>query len=283
MTTAVREAPHHRNLTCVKQYRCRLPQCVARIQAYERRRYRQKGYGTWQPLVDAEPVRQHIAALRDAGHSVTAIQKKARVSSATLARILYDGVNPRAERIRPDVANRILALPVQPAAVTPHTIIDGTGTRRRLQALIAMGWTCRALATRLGIHPRQVEHLVSSERVLASTAARVAERYRVLQTCQPGDHGVPSRSQNLARNIAARNGWHGPLAWDNIDDPDAEPDTGGADSGAASRRRRVNADPARVARLTAQGMTAAQIAREIGCHKRTVVRARGRAEMAAAA
>jgi len=273
--------PHHRNLTCIKQYRCRLPECVARIQAYERRRYRQKGYGTWQPLVDAEPTRQHIAALRAAGHSVTAIQKKARVSSATLARILYDGVNPRAERIRPDVAARILALPVHPAAVTPHTIIDGIGTRRRLQALIAMGWTCRALATRLGIHPRQVEHLVTSERVLASTATRVAERYRVLQTCQPGDHGVPSRSQNLARNIAARNNWPGPLAWDDIDDPNCQPETGGQTT--IHRRRKVTVDPADVVRLTARGRTNAQIAAELGCHDRTVIRARRRAEMAAAA
>ncbi|BBC30054.1 hypothetical protein SGFS_013480 [Streptomyces graminofaciens] len=282
MTATDREAPHHRNLTCVKQYRCRLPECVARIQAYERRRYRQKGYGTWQPLVDAEPARQHIAALRAAGHGLTSIQKDAKVSSATIARILYDGVNPRAERIRPEVAARILAVRIRPAAVTAHTIVDGTGTRRRLQALIAMGWTCRALAPRLGIHARQVDSLVWSERVLASTAARVAEHYRVLQTCRPGDHGVPSRSQNLARNTAARNGWHGPLAWDDIDDPNAEPETD-TDDTTTPRRRKVNADPARVARLTAQGMTAEQIAREIGCHKRTVVRARGRAELAVAA
>jgi DNA invertase Pin-like site-specific DNA recombinase len=281
VTTTDRQPPHHRNLTCVKQYRCRLPECVARIQAYERRRYRQKGYGTWQPLVDAEPARQHIAALRAAGHSVTTIQKKARVSSATLARILYDGVNQRAERIRPDVAQRILAIPVQAAPVTPHTIVDGTGTRRRLQALIAMGWTCRALAPHLGIHARQVERLVWSERILASTAAQVAERYRTLQIWHPGNHGVPSRSQNLARNLAAREGWHGPLAWDDIDDPNCQPETGGKTD--TVRRPKAVVDPARVARLTAIGKTAEQIAAELGCHKRSVTRARRRAEMGEAA
>lgn len=58
--TTDRQPPHHRNLTCVKEYRCKRPECVARNQAYARRRYRQQGYGTWQPLVDATPARQHI-------------------------------------------------------------------------------------------------------------------------------------------------------------------------------------------------------------------------------
>lgn len=276
-TTPVREAPHHRNLTCVKEYRCKRPECIARDRAYAQRRYRQKGYGTWQPLVDATPARQHIDALREAGHSIPDIQRQARVSAATLARIMYDGVNKRAERIRPEVAERILAVPVTPAPVKASTIVDATGTRRRIQALVAMGWTLNALGPHLGFHPRRLSDFLHTERVLASTARRIADRYRIVQTWHPADHGVPATSQTMARNLAAREGWHGPLAWDDIDDPDCEPETGGVDHSTASRKRKVFADPQRVARLTAQGMTAEEIAQVIGCHKRTVVRARGRA------
>ncbi|MFF0166745.1 helix-turn-helix domain-containing protein [Streptomyces prasinus] len=276
MTTAVREAPHHRNLTCVKEYRCRRPDCVARSQAYERRRYRQKGYGTWQPLVDATPARQHIAALREAGHSIPDIQRQARVGSATLARILYDGVNKRAERIRPEVAERILAVPVGPAPIKPNTIIDATGTRRRLQALVSMGWTLNALGPRLSFHPRRLTDLMYADRVLASTARRIAEGYRIAQTLDPVAHGVPKRSASLSRNLAAREGWHGPLAWDDIDDPAAKPEALGRKRRPGTGVSKIRADVQRVAQLTAAGKSAQQIADELGCHKRTVVRARGR-------
>ncbi len=277
MTTADREAPHHRNLTCIKQYRCRRPECVARLHAYEQRRYRLKGYGTWQPLVDAKPVRAHIAALRNAGHSIPDIQRQASVSSATMARILYDGVNKRADRIRSEVADRILAVPVRPAPVKPTSVIDATGTRRRIQALVAMGWSLNALGPRLGFHPRRLTDFLHADRVLASTAARIADGYRVAQTLDPEACGVPKRSVSMSRNLAAREGWHGPMAWDNIDDPDCKPETSRR-SRAKAGSKRVIADVSRVAELTAAGRSAQQIADELGCHKRSVTRARRRAE-----
>ncbi|MDQ0758753.1 hypothetical protein [Streptomyces canus] len=284
MTTAVREAPHHRNLTCVKQYQCKRPECVERIRAYDRIRYRQKGYGTWQPLVDATPARKHVEALRAAGHSTVDIQRTARISAATLARILYDGANKRAERIRPEVAERILAIAITPPPVKPNSIIDGTGTRRRLQALVSMGWTLNALGPRLGFHPRRLTDLIHGERVLASTARRIADGYRTLQTLDPIAHGVPERSAKLSLNLAAREGWPGPLDWDDIDDPNCKPDGHRKSRAWIRKRRPAPVDVARVAQLTAIGRTAGQIADELGCHKRTVVRARGRAaDMAVAA
>ncbi|MFJ3950235.1 hypothetical protein ACIPXV_09220 [Streptomyces libani] len=225
MTTAVREAPHHRNLTCVKDYRCKRPECVARSYAYDRRRYRMQGYGTWQPLVDATPARQHIDALRGTGHSLPDIQCLARVSAATLARILYDGVNKRSERVRAEVSDRILSIPLAPAPIKPSSIIDATGTRRRLQALVAMGWTLTAIGPHLGFHPRRLTDLLHGERVLASTARRIADGYRIVQTWDPKAHGVSEVSIAKSRKLAARAGWHGPFAWDdNIDDPSAMPE-----------------------------------------------------------
>ncbi|MET7795735.1 hypothetical protein [Streptomyces decoyicus] len=264
MTTETREAPHHRNLTCIKDYRCKRPECVARSYAYDRRRYRMQGYGTWQPLVDATPTRQHIDALRDAGHSLPDIQRLARVSPATLARILYDGVNKRATRIRSEVSDRILALPLTPAPIKPNSIIDATGTRRRLQALIAMGWTLTALAPHLGFHPRRFTDLLHGDRVLASTARRIADGYRIVQTWDPAAHGVPKRSITLSRKMAAREGWHGPLAWDgNIDDPDAQPEQDAAYSAAGKYER----DPDRkreIEHLYLLGESVPSIAKQLG-------------------
>ncbi|MBQ1164246.1 hypothetical protein KBZ21_40320, partial [Streptomyces sp. A73] len=36
-------------------------------------RYRLRGYGTWQPLADAQPVREHVSALVAAGYTITSI------------------------------------------------------------------------------------------------------------------------------------------------------------------------------------------------------------------
>ncbi|SDL28818.1 helix-turn-helix domain-containing protein [Streptomyces indicus] len=275
MTTAVREAPHHNSLDCVKNYKCKRPECRERGRAYDRRRYRLVGYGIWQPLIDAEPARKHVLQLQQLGHSLPAIQRAAHVSAATLARILYDGVNKRAERIRPEVSERILAIPLTPAPTKAHTVIDGLATRRRLQALVSMGWPLTALGPQLGFHPRRLTDLIRADRVLASTARRIAQGYRVVQTRDPRDHGVPERSITMARNLAAREGWHGPLAWDDIDDPNAKPDTARGRKRPGQERRVV--DPARVVQLTNEGLSADEIAAKLGVHKRTVVRARSAA------
>lgn len=225
MTTAVREAPHHNGLTCIKNYGCKRAECRRRGREYDRRRYRQVGYGTWRSLVDAAPVREHIAALREAGNSIPDIQRLASVGAATLSRILYDSPqNPRAQRIRHEVADRILAVEIAPPPTKPHQLVDGLGTRRRLQALISMGWTLNALGPLLGFHPRRLTDLLHGDRVFVSTARRIAEGYRVVQTWDPAAHGVPQSSRTMSRNLAAREGWYGPLAWDNIDDPDAKPE-----------------------------------------------------------
>jgi DNA-binding NarL/FixJ family response regulator len=90
---------------------------------------------------------------------------------------------------------------------------------------------------------------------------------------------IPGPSQR-ARNDARRKGWHGPLAWDDdIDDPTAKPDI---DQHPDKRGKPAQIDELRVARLVREGLTNAQIAQRIGCHVRTVTRARGRVEQVAA-
>ncbi|MBQ1167140.1 hypothetical protein KBZ21_54995, partial [Streptomyces sp. A73] len=56
---------------------------------YENRRYRLRGYGTWQPLADAPPVREHVSALVAAGYTLTSIAAASDTDAATLQRVLY--------------------------------------------------------------------------------------------------------------------------------------------------------------------------------------------------
>lgn len=104
----------------------------------------------------------------------------------------------------------------------PALVVDPTGTQRRLQALAAIGWNNQRIADRLGWRWQNVRALAcgTPQHVFKATADRVAAIYRDL-CAQPG----PSAH---ARAAAARRGWLSPIAWDNIDDPNARPqvDTG---------------------------------------------------------
>ncbi|MBQ1164409.1 hypothetical protein KBZ21_41195, partial [Streptomyces sp. A73] len=42
------------------------------------------GYGTWQPLADAQPVREHVSALVAAGYTITSIAAASDTDAATL-------------------------------------------------------------------------------------------------------------------------------------------------------------------------------------------------------
>jgi hypothetical protein len=98
--------------------------------------------------------------------------------------------------------------------------IDATGTRRRIRALVANGWTLEELGARLGgITPAAVSRLARWDVVLRSTADRVAALYIDLAD-------TPGPSQKSARRARTR-GWLPPMWWDDdtIDDPNYQPCT----------------------------------------------------------
>ncbi len=105
--------------------------------------------------------------------------------------------------------------------------VDATGTRRRLQALAAVGWSLAEQSRRLGWHESTAHRVASRQWVWVETAEKVRGLYDEL-AMTPG-------TNRRARNDAARKGWPPPLAWsdEEIDDPDATPavpvDDGGLD------------------------------------------------------
>lgn len=111
--------------------------------------------------------------------------------------------------------------------------VDATGTRRRIQALYAIGYREDDLARRLGYtQPKQVfaervcvipfmHNSDSRRRVYTSTAAKVTALYEALRN-------EPGPSEHL-RQRARRFGWYRPDEWDraDIDDPASTPDIDG--------------------------------------------------------
>lgn len=102
------------------------------------------------------------------------------------------------------------------------------GTRRRLQALAALGWDWTILARHIGCHEEAVRTIVFRRRyVYAATAERVAEVYEELSmTPRPATTSGERNARARAVGKARRYGWAPPLAWDDIDDPTERPKFG---------------------------------------------------------
>ncbi|WP_189097916.1 hypothetical protein [Streptomyces kronopolitis] len=131
---------------------------------------------------------------------------------------------PPQERVRPAIAVAVLAVEPDAKNVSNGALVDATGTTRRLQALVAVGWPQAHLAQRLGLTPGNFGSLRRSH-VTAGTRQEVSSLYRELWDTNPKLHGVSNRAFVRARNHAAAHHWAPPAAWDDdIDDPGAFPD-----------------------------------------------------------
>lgn len=244
---------------------CRQKACIAVSTRYTKRLRLEHQRGQYR-MTDATPAHRHVKQLLAAGWTQVQISAASGVPTANIHK-LYVGPQAKIANWR---AVALLAVEVTPPPADDRHV-DATGSRRRLQALRVLGHRRYDLAARLGTTPDRIKHITSGSmrRIEPAEAAAITRLYRTLST-------VPGPSKQTA-SIARNKGWHGPLAWDDIDNPKSRPLTGGIGKGGASTRPKVYADTARVARLTAAGLSAKEIADELGCHKRTVVRARGRA------
>lgn len=249
--------------------RCRCEPCKAANRAAENHRYRQQAYGRWQPYVDAEPARAHVRKLMDYGIGWQRIARLAGVSTGALSKLLY-GDSQRnlapSKRIRPETATKLLAVQPDPALLADLASIDGTGTRRRLRALVTAGWPQGQLADRIGMNRGNFATLMAADGPVHMTTARAVRRlYDRLWQQQPAEHGVTAQAISRARNHAAARGWAPAGAWDDdvIDDPAAHPDwTGRCGTPEGYRdhyRHRVLpvCDPCRAARAEARKGVAA--------------------------
>ena len=190
------------------------PDCQRLTRIYERRRRAAINAGTWLPAVPQAGVQAHIDMLRAGGMSPTDIARQARLSLRTV-----QGVKQRIY-VQGPTAAAILA--VQPTAPGPPLgMVSAIGSRRRVQALAAMGWSLTEQAHRSGMCLQQVWQLAQTPKgvVTVSTDRKFRDLFEQL-SATPG----PSKR---SRTAAAKNGWVPPLAWNDIDDPDEVPDVCG--------------------------------------------------------
>lgn len=262
MTTATKQPPNHDTLTCYTDYKCRLPECVERYNAWSRDRERAIADGTWQPLLDAEPIRQHLLKLHAAGitiHRVSTLTGLTYKSVRSFTQHDYGNASPRRRRCTQEVADKILAVTLEDHGTA---YVNPIGSARRFQALVAIGWPTIYTARRAGLHPSNRTTIFQAPTMRASTAQRIADVYDEMRHQKPSRDGVSPTSIKRAKKQAADKRWPPPKYWDEvgaIDDPDFEPLYG------VTRREIVAQDANWIMRTT--GLDKAGAAARLGVSK----------------
>lgn len=293
--TCPADHPHDLD-TCWREHGCRCDQCRhLRKMERQRRRNRMIAYGRAGEIspatVPIEDVRAHIVQLRKSGKfGLERIADTAQVSRTLVLDVYYgprgkekESRQGKPRRIREVAARRLLALTADQISAP---LVPATGTVRRLQALVAIGYSQTQLSERLNMQVTNLSHLIhcQRERVTAATYVATLELFRRLWS-QP----LAGTRADQARAVARENGWEGPLAWDDIDDPDEQPNIDGEDqelddffdaaavelalSGVQVKLRDVDRHEC-VRRLHAQRWGDRRIADMLGCAIRTVERDR---------
>lgn len=195
--------------------RCRCLPCSRANAEAEGWRERQKAYGRYDKYVDAGPAREHLRHLMATGMGLKQIYRQPGVSAGQVWKLLYgkkqaDGVRTPSVRILRTTAERLLA--IEPS-LAGGALIDNADTTRRLQALVAVGWSATRIGARLGIDATNMPPLIHGRRpVTASTATKVHEVYLQLAELEP-PAATPAEQASVtrAKNWARREGWALPL------------------------------------------------------------------------
>lgn len=227
-----KQADHkHGTRACYVLDRCRCEPCSKANSKAENWRTRQKAYGRYQKYVPADPVREHVRALMNAGMGLKQIVKVSGVSQGGLWKLMYgrrqvDGSQQPSRRVLRETADKLYA--IDPDWSGPLQLADGAildaeasaATARRLQALVALGWSQSELGRRLGIrHVTNAMPIVQGTRRLTVATARRADALfeELCMTLPPETNQRQRIAASRARGYARDHGWLPPLALDDMD------------------------------------------------------------------
>jgi hypothetical protein len=163
------------------------------------------------------PVIEHIERLQSLGWTLDQIAEAAGVGETVPSSVL----SRRPEKVRLSTHRGIMSVPLVGRA--SRRGMDATGTRRRVQALMRLGWSTEVVAGRLGTTRKSLMTTMTKPCVSYRFAYKVATLYRELG----GEPGPSAR----ARIYAESRGYPSPAAWSDgaIDDPRATPNFTGYD------------------------------------------------------
>jgi hypothetical protein len=203
------------------RYQAECKPCRARRyqRGYRGRRDAAIAEGTWQYPRTAAEVRRHLRKLRKERMSVRGIAASAGVSVDTVRGIL----NPSSSKARAWVQGptAVALLAVQPAPTPPAGMLDPTGTARKIQAMVWLGHNIASMNREHGLSSAVLWKIAGGRQkwVSVRVARAVDELYERLSLVRGTGRFAAGHHRR-----AVESGWHGPLAWEAINDPACRPD-----------------------------------------------------------
>lgn len=187
---------------------CRRDECRTADRIY-RKSYELRRLSGIPRHIPGPVVAAHLRLLIDSGRTIRRIAAQSGVSERAINYIL----NGQAKVTRPKA---LALLAIQPLNEAPR--VDPTGTIRRIQALAAIGRPIVWTAEQAGYHPSYLFSILAGH--VHSIPRHMAHRFAVLYR----EYSHQAGASEYTRSVARRNGWHGPLAWDDLDDPNEQPE-----------------------------------------------------------
>lgn len=227
MSVCEQDHKHAASSTCYIIHKCRCAPCTTGQRDRARVRRRAQLYGQWvDPYVNAEPVREHVYMLQASGMGWKRIAEVTGVGNTAISQLIYGRKGSNSDPRKGEPLKRVLAVKAEKIlAVKPDlsNLRDGAsvpslGFARRVQALVACGWSMSKVANRLGVSPTNIGVMLQRPAVSVAHHRAMVELYDVLWNVKPPheewrDLIAYKRSLRLARERR----WVPPLAWDDID------------------------------------------------------------------
>jgi hypothetical protein len=212
--------------TCFIQHQCRCTPCVDAHNARERTRKKQKAYGRFDTgLVDVAPVREHVLKLAEFGIGYKRVAELAGFKSSTPVRTIIWGrqdPGPRygemQKRVKRETAEKILAIRPTIENLGSRRPVSARGAHRRVQALVARGWSLSKIAERVGMNASNFSTFMQRPMIGASTHLTIAALYEEMwDQLPPHEEWRDKIAYTRSLHFAEQRRWLPPLAWDDID------------------------------------------------------------------
>lgn len=290
---------HGQSAVCYIHHKCRCTECRRARREQENRRRRLKAYGRYdRGLVEAEPIREHLLLLRDFGIGYRRAARQAGVGVTAVRTLIYGRMDPGPrlgevpKHVKRETAEALLSVKPDLDTLADGARVPARGTHRRIQALVAIGWSLSKIGQRLDILPANMTSLLRRHHVTAGMHRKVAALFDELwSTLPPRETWHDSVAYSRSVRFAKDRRWLPPLAWDDIDndiEPPVPDDVVGIDETAvelalAGERVRLTPEERRecVRRLHRERWSDGRVAETLGCSLRTVLRIRAELGLAA--
>ena len=200
-------------ISCYQNFGCRCPEC-SEIQRLYTKRLKYDRHRGVPRLIDATPAREHCQKLLDAGMSIATLCNEAGLPYGTVAAVLGRGRKPNA-RVQRKTAKALLSVHYR---LGRGTLVDATGTTRRLQDLATRGFGLNELVEATGINRDIISRIRSGKHkhIYPQTRDLILTAYVAFEGREPATN--PSHQKAL-QGYAKRQRWAPLAAYDNPDSP----------------------------------------------------------------